>query len=118
MPIITVRCIKSFEYGTVFYIPLKVEPTDTLQTIVDSVRERVATETRYRPLQTCIDSFDLFKVYCLPGHGKPANPIISPEGQEFPKAVWASTLTSLSIPPETELSFFSIEAYKNAGIRS
>lgn len=118
MPIITVRCIKSFEYGTVFYIPVSVELTDTLQTVVDVVRERVATETRYRPLQTCIDSFDAFKVYCLPGHGKPANPIISSEGQEFPKAIWGLTLTSLSIPSETELSLFSIEAYKNAGIRS
>jgi len=108
---LTVRCINSFDFGTVFYMPISLPSSATLSDLAAKVREKAESEGRYRPMRPHLAKYDHFKIYVLPGQAKPANLTISPEGREFGPEHMGQALCELGLVSETEISYYNQAEY-------
>lgn len=106
---LTIRCVNSFEFGTVFYMPVTLPATSTLSDLASKIAERAGSEGRYRPMRPHLAKYDRFKIYVLPGQPKPSNLTITPNGEEFGAEDMGKTLEELGLQSETEISYYNQE---------
>ncbi|KAL1936006.1 hypothetical protein VTP01DRAFT_140 [Rhizomucor pusillus] len=111
--VITVRCIKSFEYRTCKSLVLQhlnLETT-TVGELKELVREKIKTTPGWKPYHNV--QFDTLKLYTVAHGHKTQNLIINMEDDA--KLIFAddsATLAWLGLENEAELSFFNREAYE------
>ncbi|ORZ00857.1 hypothetical protein BCR43DRAFT_485923 [Syncephalastrum racemosum] len=111
--VLTIRCIKSFEYRTcksciLQHVNLEMTTVGELKNLV---RHKVQTESGWKPYRNV--EFDTIKLYTVAHGHKTQNLIINMEDDE--KLIYAddsATLSWLGLENEAELSFFNREAYE------
>ncbi|KAH8550073.1 hypothetical protein BGW37DRAFT_499991 [Umbelopsis sp. PMI_123] len=110
--ILTIRCIKSFEYRTcknlILHVNLEVV---TIGELKDMIREKIKTTSGWKPYLNV--KFDTLKLYTVAHGHKTQNLIINMEDDD--KLIFkddSATLSWLGFENETEVSFFNMEAYE------
>lgn len=64
---LTFRLINSFDYSTVFYVPVVLQGDQTLSEAIAAVHAAVAAGGGYRPIRHRLALYDTIRLYWSPG---------------------------------------------------
>ncbi|KAI8089576.1 uncharacterized protein BX664DRAFT_333374 [Halteromyces radiatus] len=111
--VITIRCIKSFEYRTCKSLVLQHVnlETTTVGDLKQIVRDKIKTTSGWKPYLNVV--FDTLKLYTVAHGHKTMNLIINMEDDD--RLIYSddsAALAWLGVENETELSFFNREQYE------
>ncbi|KAG2177944.1 hypothetical protein INT43_003191 [Umbelopsis isabellina] len=111
--ILTVRCIKSFDYRTCKNLVLRHLNLEilTIGELKELIKQQIKTTSGWKPYQNV--NFDTIKQYTVAHGHKTQNLIINMDDDD--KLIYnddSATLSWLGFENETEISFFNREAYE------
>ncbi|OMJ11939.1 UPF0538 protein [Smittium culicis] len=109
LSIITVRVVRNFEYRTVKNCILKFDlKHDTVADLKRRIEKEIQTQPGFLPYRTV--KYDTLKIYSHAFGNKSQNLVINMDRDGFLDNL-DLTLEQAGLKPESEVSFFNIDAY-------